>query len=486
MPSSSETVAAIAAEVGGRVVGDGSVRISDVTHDSREAGPGTLFVAVRGFTRDGHEFVPAVEQAGASAVLVDHPVDAEIPQIVVDETRHAMGPAAALVYGRPSDTLTVLGVTGTNGKTSVVTMIEAIEAASGRLCGVIGTLGIRVGEEVLASERTTPEASDFQRLLARVARLGADVVAVEVSSHALELGRVDGTRFAVAAFTNLSQDHLDFHGDMDSYFHAKASLFDPDRSARAVVLADDEWGRRLLERIDLPVIRVSIDGDGDLSGTVLGADLAGSTLAIRYQGAKREVRISAAGHFSAANALVAAGCCLSAGLSFDAVIDGMASIGSVPGRFELVSGEDPVAIVVDYSHTPAGISAAIDTARPLTTGEMIAVMGAGGDRDRTKRPLMGAAASAADLVLVTSDNPRSEPPAAIMADVMRGVTGPNEVIEDRRTAIRRAIELAAPGDTILLMGKGHEAYQEVDGVRHPFHDATVAREELAAARGTAT
>jgi UDP-N-acetylmuramoyl-L-alanyl-D-glutamate--2,6-diaminopimelate ligase len=397
-----------------------------------------------------------------------------------------MGSAAALVHGRPSDRITVMGVTGTNGKTSVTTMIEAIEAASGRVCGVIGTLGVRVGDQSIPSERTTPEATDFQRLLATMADRGATSAAVEVSSHALALGRVDGTHFAVAAFTNLSQDHLDFHGDLNAYFEAKATLFDPDRSSRAVVFTDDEWGARLVERTTIQAMSVSIGGAADLTGTILAADLGGSDISVRFGGFGRDVRVRAAGRFSVANALVAAACCLSVGHSFDEVVAGMESIASVPGRFELVSGDDPVAIVVDYSHTPAGISAAIETARPLTGGKIVAVVGAGGDRDRSKRPLMGAAASAADVVVVTTDNPRSEPPPAIMADVMRGVTAPHEGIETRRTAIRRAIELAVPGDTILLMGKGHEAYQEIAGVKHPFHDATVAREELEAARGSET
>jgi UDP-N-acetylmuramoyl-L-alanyl-D-glutamate--2,6-diaminopimelate ligase len=483
MPSSSETVAEIARAIGGSVVGDDSAAISDVTHDSRSVGPGSLFVAVRGFTRDGHDFVADVERAGAAAVLVDHRVDVSIPQIVVADTRLSMGPAAAVVHHRPSERLTVIGVTGTNGKTSVTQMVQAILGSIEIVCGVVGTLGIRVGDSSIESERTTPEASDFQRTLATIAERGATVAAVEVSSHALELGRVDGTRFSVAAFTNLSQDHLDFHGNMDRYFDAKAKLFEPSRSAKAVVFVDDEWGAALRRRLEMPCLAVAIDGEGDLTGTVVEADLAGSSLHIRYAGQEADARISAAGRFSVANALVAAGCCLAAGFSFDDVVSGLSAIRPVPGRFELVDYEGGPSVVVDYSHTPAGVQAAIDTARPLTDGRLIAVLGAGGDRDRAKRPLMGAAASAADFVIVTSDNPRSEPPAAIMAEVMAGVTAPNEAIEDRRSAIRRAIEIAAEGDTVLLMGKGHEAYQEIAGVRRPFHDATVAREELIRAGG---
>ncbi len=484
MQSSGESIETIAAAVGGRVEGRSDSLVTDVTHDSRAAGPGVMFVAVRGFTSDGHEYVPQVVRAGSPAVLVDHPLPVAVPQIVVENTRRAMGRAAAVVHGDPSAHMAVVGVTGTNGKTSVTHMIESILRSQGRRCGVVGTLGTRVGSDAIPSERTTPEATDFQRILAMMLDRGADSVAVEVSSHALELGRVDATRFAVAAFTNLSQDHLDFHGDMETYFGVKATLFDEDRSARGVIDIDDGWGDRLARRVTIPVLTVGLDSEADLTTEIMGADFGGSDVVVKLGATAHRVRVPIAGRFSVANALVAAGCCVQLGLGLGDAVAGLSDIEPIPGRFELVSDDDPVAIVVDYSHTPAGIAAAIETARPLTRGRVIAVLGAGGDRDREKRPLMGSAASAADLVVVTSDNPRSEAPAAIMTDVMNGVTTQSESIEDRRVAIRRAILEAEPGDTILLMGKGHEAYQEIAGVKHPFHDRTVAREELLAARSS--
>jgi UDP-N-acetylmuramoyl-L-alanyl-D-glutamate--2,6-diaminopimelate ligase len=482
MSSPSETLADLATVVSGRVIGDDGVVIGDVTHDSRAARPGVLFVAVRGLTRDGHDFIGDVAGAGCLAAVVDHPVDVDIAQLVVPDTRAALGPLAAAVHGNPSSRLRMVGITGTNGKTSVTHMVESIGRAAGLTTGVIGTIGVRVGDETIPSERTTPEASDFQRLLAGMADRGADLVACEVSSHALALGRVDATRFAVGAFTNLSQDHLDFHADMEDYFTQKAKLFD--RCDLAVICTDDEWGRRLADMVTGPKLTVATTGAdaalrADISVVTHSASMRGSRFdLVLTSGQTIPVSLPIPGWFSIANAAVAAACCLDM-LGADAVRIGLGSVPPIPGRFELVSGEDAVAVVVDYSHTPAAVEAAIATARPLTPGRIIAVLGAGGDRDTAKRPLMGAAASSADLVVVTSDNPRSEPPAVIMDAVTSGVTAPCESLVDRRQAIRRAIGIAEPGDTVLIMGKGHEAYQEIAGVRHPFDDRVVARETLA-------
>ena len=481
MPSQGDTAHALARHVGGWVVGDPGITVTDVTHDSRAAGPGTAFVAVRGMTRDGHDFVHQTVAAGCDVVVVDHEMDVDVTQIVVGDTRAVLGPLAARVHGDPSSKLTLIGVTGTNGKTSVTHMIEAIGRAAGEVTGVIGTIGVRIGHTDVATERTTPEASDFQRILAAMVDGGVTIAAVEVSSHALALGRVGGATFSVGAFTNLSQDHLDFHADMDDYFAQKAKLFAV--SETAIVCVDDEWGKKLARSIDDVVTVSATHNEAAITARVADMSIRGSIFVIEAEGNPvARVELPIAGSFSIANALVAAACCAPT-TGWDAVVDGLRELPSIPGRFEVVSGDDEVVIVVDYSHTPAAVEAAIATARPLTPGRVLAVIGAGGDRDREKRPLMGRAASLADLVVITSDNPRSEPPAAIMDDVERGVTQASERIEDRRHAIRRAIEEARPGDTILVMGKGHEPYQEIAGVKHPFDDRAVAREELALVRG---
>lgn len=489
MSSPSETLASLATVVSGRMIGDVDVVITDVTHDSRLAGPGVLFVAVRGMTRDGHDFVADVVAAGCPAVVVDHPLEVDIAQLVVPDTRATLGRLASAVHRNPSSRLRMVGVTGTNGKTSVTHMVEAIGQAAGLTTGVIGTIGTRVGHETMPSERTTPEASDFQRLLADMADKGADLVVCEVSSHALALGRVDATHFSVGAFTNLSQDHLDFHADMEDYFTQKAKLFD--HCDLAVICVDDAWGRRLAGMVSGPILtvattsRADLDPTADIGVVMHSASMRGSSFDLTLSsGETIPVALPIPGAFSVANAAVAAGCCLGM-LGTDAVRVGLDSVRQIPGRFELVSGLDTVSVVVDYSHTPAAVQAAIATARPLTPGRVIAVLGAGGDRDTAKRPLMGAAASTADLVVVTSDNPRSEPPAVIMGAVTAGVTAPTESIVDRREAIRRAVRIATPGDTVLIMGKGHEPYQEIEGVRHPFDDRLVAREALALSRGGA-
>lgn len=483
MSPRSERLGHLAELVSGRLIGD-DVEVVDVTHDSRAAGPGVVFVAIRGMTRDGHDFIPTVVSSGAVAVVVDHQVDTSMPQVVVSDTRSVLGPLASAVHGNPSASLRLIGVTGTNGKTSVTHMIEAIGDAAGLVTGLIGTVGVRIAGTVIPSDRTTPEASDFQRLLGGMVEAGADLVASEISSHALALGRVDGTRFAVGAFTNLSQDHLDFHRDMEDYFLAKARLFD--MCDLSVVCIDDEWGERLADMlVSRPLITVGTRNPrADLTVEVFESGMRGSRFGLQVKGQQMGiVDLPIPGAFSIANAAIAAACCAHL-TGWEAIVSGLSALRQIPGRFELVSGEGHPAVVVDYSHTPAAVAAAIATARPLTPGRVIAVLGAGGDRDRSKRPLMGAAVSEADLVIVTSDNPRSEPPDVIMADVSVGVTVEHQLIEDRRRAIQRAVDLATTSDTVLIMGKGHESYQEIQGVRYPFDDRVVAREALELRRRT--
>lgn len=472
----------LAAEVGGRVVGNAGFEIVDVTHDSRQAGPGTLFVAIRGFTVDGHRFVRSVVDAGA-AVCVDDAESAAAPALVVSDTRAALGPIAAMVHGRPSERLTVVGVTGTNGKTTVTHILHAIAEAAGRRAAVVGTVGARVADRDLTMERTTPEASDLQRLLADMVEVGVDLVALEVSSHALALGRVAATRFRVAAFTNLSQDHLDFHGDMEAYYGAKASLFTPERVERAVVWQEDPAGRRLAAETEVPVTTVGLAPGVDVRGRHLDMTWSGSRFVIATSDREVALDLPLGGDFNVANAMIAAACATEVGIGWDSIAAGVAAVRRVPGRFETVETGEDCTIVVDYAHTPDGVASVITTTRQLAPGSrVLVVVGAGGDRDRAKRPLMGAAAAAADVVFVTSDNPRSEDPGEIAAAVAAGARGgpARLVIElDRRAAIRAAIAAASSGDVVLILGKGHEQGQEYATRTIPFDDATVAREEAA-------
>ncbi|HSL26595.1 MAG TPA: UDP-N-acetylmuramoyl-L-alanyl-D-glutamate--2,6-diaminopimelate ligase, partial [Acidimicrobiia bacterium] len=373
------------------------------------------------------------------------------------------------------------GVTGTNGKTTVTHMIEAIAAAAGRPCGLIGTVVTRIGDRLIPNPRTTPEASDFQRLLRTMVDQGAELVACEVSSHALALGRADATRFAVGAFTNLSQDHLDFHRNMEDYFEAKASLID--RAERRVIWVDDAYGARLAARFPDALTAGWHDPDLGASASAVDVGAGGSTFQLALPDGAVTVRVHLPGTFNVANAVVAAACAHLAGFSLEEIRVGLEQLELVPGRFEVVSGDDPVTVVVDYAHTPEGIATVIDTARALSRGRVVAIFGAGGDRDQGKRPQMGRAASAADLVVVTSDNPRTEDPEIIIDQIAAGIENPAVVrVADRREAIRGALAAAAFGDLLLILGKGHESGQEIAGVLHPFDDRVVAREELAALR----
>jgi UDP-N-acetylmuramoyl-L-alanyl-D-glutamate--2,6-diaminopimelate ligase len=460
------------------------VMIDDVHHDSRSAGPGSLFVAIPGATSDGHDFAQGALTVGAAALVVERPLDVDAPQLVVDSARHALPILAAEVHGHPSRALTVVGVTGTNGKTTVTHMIESIARAAGRVPGIVGTIGARIDREDVPQARTTPESSDLQRLLATMRDRHVDIAAIEVSSHALSLGRVDGVMFSVAAFTNLTRDHLDFHHDMESYFRAKASLFTPERSCVAVVWVEDEWGRRLVDETSLDVRTVGMTADCDVAGSNVRVDTRSSRFDLTVHGETIVVTMPLPGRFNVANALVAAACAAEAGIGPGAIAAGLKALPPVPGRLEPVAGAQSFAVIVDYAHAPEPIAAVIAEVRALGAGRVIVVVGAGGDRDREKRPLMGAAASTADLVFVTSDNPRSEDPAAIIAAVMEGVDDADHVViePNRREAIERALRAARAGDVVLVLGKGHEQGQEFADHTEPFDDRVVAAEALVALR----
>jgi len=476
------TLGEVSRRVGGRVVGDAEIWLSDVTHDSRLAGPGSLFVAVRGAGHDGHAFIDDAVAAGSPAVAVESAREVAVGQVVVEDTRAAMGPMAAQVHGDPSTGLAVVGVTGTNGKTTVTHYVESLLASAGQVAGLIGTVETRVGSIVIPTSRTTPEATDFQRLLAEMRELGADVVAAEVSSHALEMSRVAATRFAVAAFTNLSQDHLDFHGTMAAYRQAKERLFREYEVETAVLNVDDPVGAEMARWVKAPLIPVGADGEVRAERLVISR--SGSSFDLVTEWGTYPVTSGPLGAFNVENALVAVGCCLALGVGLDQIGPGLDTLRTVPGRLERVSGDGPVSVIVDYAHTPGGIEQVISVARSTGARRVIAVVGAGGDRDRAKRPMMGRAASAADVTILTSDNPRSEDPDQILRELTGGA-GPDVILEvDRQRAIERAIDAAEEGDVVLILGKGHETGQEIGSEVHPFDDRTVAREILAARGGS--
>src|SRR5918992_978946 len=469
------------------LLGDGpDVEVTGLAYDNRAVGPGTLFFCVPGFTRDGHDFAPDAVARGAAALVVQRPLGLGVPELQVDDVRAAMARAAARFYGDPTAELPVVGITGTSGKTTTTHVVRHLVESAGRPCGLLGGVTTVVGGEVRAAIRTTPEAIDVQATFREMLDAGDRACAIEVSSHALELRRADGIHFAAAAFTNLSQDHLDFHPDMESYFAAKLRLFEEFDVGRAIVVIDDEWGRRLADRLDAPVT-VSLDGPADWVAAEHSSDLGGNSFVVRSPHGEADVDLPLRGRFNATNALVAMAAGDALGLSLDGMAEALRSVTPVPGRVQPVEEGQGFAVLVDYSHKPGALEKVLAAARELASGRVIVVFGAGGDRDRAKRPLMGEiAARLADVAIVTSDNPRSEPPEAIIDEIFAGV--PAEAFHvkrevDRGAAIEQAIAQAEPGDVVLIAGKGHEQGQEFAGGRkEPFDDVEVARAALRAAR----
>lgn len=430
-----------------------------ITDDSRRVDEGTVFLAIRGEVSDGHEYIESVVDAGAVAVVAEEVRTEIIPTLLTERSRVATAHVSAAFYEHPSEDVQVVAVTGTNGKTSIVTLIEHLVRHSGRTGESFGTL---------TGTLTTAAAPRFQERLRAAVEQGVTVVATEVSSHALDQHRVDGTNFAIGVFTNLSQDHLDYHGTMEEYFHAKARLFT--MCEVAIIDVSTEWGRRLAGLVRIPTIEVDAGAEN--------AELLATGSSFDWHG--HRVSIPLGGRFNVSNAVLAAEAALSLGLTVDEVVAGLAAAPQVPGRFEWVDAGQPFGIVVDYSHTPAGLEAAIATARELIPddGRVLVVFGAGGDRDPEKRPLMGAASLSADVVIVTSDNPRTEDPDVIIDHIFQGIdTSVDATIVrevDRRTAIDFAIAEAVEGDIVLIAGKGHEQYQIVGSTRHDFDDRVVA------------
>jgi UDP-N-acetylmuramoyl-L-alanyl-D-glutamate--2,6-diaminopimelate ligase len=453
------------------------VEVTGLAYDSRAVAPGTLFFCVPGFRSDGHDFAAAAVERGAVALVVQRPLGLAVPEVMVPDVRAAMAPAAAAFYGDPTADLDVVGATGTNGKTTTAFLVRALLEADGRQCGLLGTVTSVIGGEERAVVRTTPEAIELQRDFAAM-RAGGDVAcAMEASSHALALHRADAIHWAVAIFTNLTQDHLDFHPDMEAYFAAKRRLFEAGPRV-AVINVDDPYGRRLAaEHPD--AITFGIDSeDATLRATGVTFALTGSSFTVDGLA----LRTPLPGRFNVLNALGALAAARALGVADPTIRAALETAGRVPGRFEPVEAGQPFAVLVDYAHTPDSLENVLRAAREIARRHVIVVFGAGGDRDRGKRPLMGRAArTLADKVVVTSDNPRSEDPEEIIAEILRGTgDGPEvESLVDRRAAIARAVTLAGAGDVVVIAGKGHEQGQEfADGRKVPFDDVAVAREAL--------
>jgi UDP-N-acetylmuramoyl-L-alanyl-D-glutamate--2,6-diaminopimelate ligase len=513
-----------AAGVEAELRGDGDAEIAGLAYDARQVGEGALFFCVRGMTSDGHQFAGEAVERGAVAVVVDHPLELGVPEVEVRDVRASMAPLAVAFWGDPTSELIVAGVTGTNGKTTTTFLIRHILEAAGRRCGLLGTVRRVVGGAVEEVERTTPEAIDLQAMFRRMLDRGDEACAMEVSSHALALNRTDGIHFDVKVFTNLTQDHLDFHADMEEYFAAKKLLFAAEGGAPLMELAggvsvinvDDPYGQRLAGELGEGETgeRVTFSAAGaeaEFSATEVSFDASGAAFRCRTPAGELEARIPLPGHFNVENALAGLAASYALGVDPRLAVDALASASRIPGRFEPIEETQPFAVVVDYAHTPDSLRNVLRAARRLTEGRLIAVFGCGGDRDRDKRPLMGRiGVEEADLAVITSDNPRSEEPLTIIDEILAGIEpeepesgrhartrsggraevgrhartrsgGRAEVVveADRRAAIALALGRASAGDMVVIAGKGHEQGQEFAGGRKlPFDDRDVAREEL--------
>jgi UDP-N-acetylmuramoyl-L-alanyl-D-glutamate--2,6-diaminopimelate ligase len=451
------------------------VDVTALAYDNRAVLPGTAFFCVRGMTRDGHEYAPDAVARGAAALIVDHPLGLGVPEVLVPDVRAAMAPAAAKLAGDPTARLKVVGITGTNGKTTSAFIVRSLLEAAGLQTGLLGTVSSVIAGVEAPTERTTPEAIDLQRTFAQMLAGGDECCAMEVSSHALELHRADAIHWAVAVFTNLTQDHLDFHRDMESYFAAKRRLFEAGPST-AVINVDDPYGRRLAA--DFDAVTIAVDRDADLRAEDVRFGMSGSTFTVDGMA----LHTPLPGRFNVLNVLGAIAVARALGIDDATIALAVPLAGRVPGRFEPVDEGQPFAVLVDYAHTPDSLDNVLRAARQLARGRVICVFGAGGDRDRGKRPEMGRiAGELADVAIVTSDNPRSEDPEAIIAAIVAGMAAGALTEVDRRAAIDRAVGMAADGDVVVIAGKGHEQGQEFAGGRKvPFDDVAVAREALRA------
>ena len=459
---------------------DMDLEIHQIHYDSRKVTPGSLFVAISGFSSDGNRFIPMAMEKGALAVVTARKPDVDVPYVLVESDRLAMALLGCNFYGNPASSMTMIGVTGTNGKTSVTLLLkQVLEKTRGAKVGLVGTLANMIGQESIPTERTTPESLDLQALFARMRDSGCTHVVMEVSSHAMTLERIGGVHFDVAAFTNLTEDHLDFHKTMDAYCDAKAELFR--RCGKAVVNVDDSYSHRILEACTSPVMTASIKKEADLYA--VDAELFSE--GIRYNACsgneKVPVEVPIPGKFTVYNSLTVLAIARQLGISLSETAKALAEVEGVKGRVEVVPTPGmPFSVLIDYSHTPDSLDNVLSSVRDFCKGRIICVFGCGGDRDPIKRPIMGRiGVEKSDIAIITSDNPRSEDPMAIIEDILKGVKkeyGEYFVMEDRRKAIRYAMDIGEKDDIIVLAGKGHETYQEIQG--HKYH--LDEREEVAA------
>ena len=462
-----------------------AIEVAKLAFDSRDVEPKTLFFCIPGTVVDGHDYAASAAAAGAAALVVERPLEVDANQILVDDARSALALCSANFYDHPSEKLQLVGITGTNGKTTTTFLVEHMAQVAGQKTGLMGTVECHIGEHVQPSLHTTPESRDLQMLLAEMADEGVEVAALEVSSHAIDLNRILGTRFAVAAFSNLTQDHLDYHKTMEAYFRAKAALFTDADTHACVICTDGEYGRRLEDLARAVGRKVCTVGSGiDCDVRLLNADYAphSTTIEVVLGGHTCTMTLPLVGRFNVENALVTCGIGLMLGYSEEIIVKALETAPQVPGRLERVCGTKNTnpgfGVLVDYAHTPDSVAKAISAVKAVTPGKVICVFGCGGDRDNTKRPKMGRAALDADIAIVTSDNPRTEDPDAIIAQILPGMQGEEErtyVRPDRREAINFALSLAESGDAVLIAGKGHEDYQIVGTTKHHFDD----REEAA-------
>ncbi|MGL4819460.1 MAG: UDP-N-acetylmuramoyl-L-alanyl-D-glutamate--2,6-diaminopimelate ligase [Bacilli bacterium] len=463
------------------------VEIRDITTNSNEVRPGSLFLCLRGYTVDGHNYVPAAIQKGAVAIVSEKPLDVSCPVVIVKDTHRAVARLAAHFYGHPTENLHLVGITGTNGKTSTSHMINHFFRENKKTTGLIGTIQMLVGEEIFEVKNTTPDALTLQRTFQYMLSKNVDTAVMEVSSHALSLGRVHGCAYDVAVFTNLTQDHLDFHGSMERYFQAKSLLFSQmgnsftEKPRYAIVNVDDAVADALIESTQAHIYTYGIDSTADFRATNMRMTSGGTSFTLTVFEDTFEVTTQLVGKFNVYNLLAAFAAGYASGLSLESMLGSVQTLRAVGGRFELVDAGQPYTVLVDYAHTPDSLKNVLETVKEFAVGKVWCIVGCGGDRDRTKRPLMaGIAARLADQPVFTSDNPRTEEPEAILNDMLTGVeSGVCEVIVDRKEAIQQVISRAQPEDVVLIAGKGHETYQIIGKEIFPFDDRKIARAAIA-------
>ena len=471
-----------------RVIGNADTDITSLCMDSRKAAEGSLFFCIPGLTRDAHDFAPQAVEKGASALVVERELPIAVPQILVEDAREAVSRIAAAFYGHLSDELTIIGITGTKGKTTTSFLVKSILEKAGHKVGLIGTVGSMIGDMQIPATLTTPDPIDFQKLLRDMADAGCTHVVMEVSAHALALKKLKGVKFAVAGFTNLSQDHFDFFHDMQHYLDAKMQLFTGEFGDKMVINADDEAVREAFAAAGYQPVLTGISWPSDFHAKEIEIGERGCSFVLRYHHEySREIHLKLAGIFNVYNSLMAAALCAAVGVCPEAIQEGLEAVRSVPGRIELLETDTPYRVILDYAHSPDSLENILKAVRGTAQKRMIALFGCGGDRDREKRPVMGEiGGQLADYVILTSDNPRSEDPMSILSQIEAGIRRTNceyTVIENRRDAIRYALTHAEPGDVIVLAGKGHETYQEIAGVKYPFDEKIVVKELLSEIHG---